>query len=224
MLSLETIFLQLNDIKVIDTSIPNSKYIPIDFSKSNIELSNIEINNPIILENFIVNFVKKRKGKLAYGGYNEIRNIYQSSILFNDCKDEERNIHLGIDFWIEAGTNVIAALDGKIHSFNHNNKPGDYGPTIVLEHTLKNITFYTLYGHLSLESIANIKVGCIITKGQNLGKLGDYSINGGYAPHLHFQIIKEIGTNFGDYPGVCNYKDLNFYLSNCPNPNLLLKI
>ncbi|MFM9824599.1 peptidoglycan DD-metalloendopeptidase family protein [Flavobacterium sp.] len=224
MLSLETIFQQLNDIKVIDDSIPISQYIPIDLSKSNIELSKIETNNPIILEKFIENFVKKRKAKLAYGGYNELRNLYQSSMLFNNYNDEERNIHLGIDFWIEAGTNVLAALDGKIHSFNHNDKPGDYGPTIVLEHTIKKFTFYTLYGHLSLESIANLKVGSSITKGQILAKLGGYSINGGYAPHLHFQIIKEIGTNYGDYPGVCNNKDLNFFLANCLDPNLLLKI
>lgn len=222
--SLETIFQQLNDIKVIDDSIPISQYIAIDFSKSNIELSKIETNNPIILEKFIRNFVKKRKAKLAYGGYNELRNLYQSSMLFNDFNTEVRNIHLGIDFWIEAGTSVLAALDGKIHSFNHNDKPGDYGPTIVLEHAINNYTFYTLYGHLSLESIANIKVGSSITKGQILAKLGDYSINGGYAPHLHFQIIKEIGTNYGDYPGVCNYKNLNFFLANCPDPNLLLKI
>jgi murein DD-endopeptidase MepM/ murein hydrolase activator NlpD len=61
-------------------------------------------------------------------------------------------------------------------------------------------------------------------KGQQIATLGDASVNGDYSPHLHFQIIKNIGDYFGDYPGVCSKTDLNFYLDNCPNPNLLLKI
>jgi len=54
--------------------------------------------------------------------------------------------------------------------------------------------------------------------------VGDSSVNGGYSPHLHFQIIKNIEDNFSDYPGVTSKKDLDYYLENCPNPNLLLKI
>ena len=50
----------------------------------------------------------------------------------------------------------------------------------------------------------------------------DFSII--YAPHLHFQIIKKLVNNFGDYPGVCSKKDLKHYLENCPDPNVLLKI
>jgi hypothetical protein len=41
---------------------------------------------------------------------------------------------------------------------------------------------------------------------------------------LHFQIIEEISNTFGDYPGVCSKSDLDYYLKNCPDPNLLLKI
>jgi murein DD-endopeptidase MepM/ murein hydrolase activator NlpD len=93
-----------------------------------------------------------------------------------------------------------------------------------LEHQLENHTFYTLYGHLTLDSIASIKIGDFIAKGQKLASLGNASVNGDYAPHLHFQIIKNIETNFGDYPGVCSKNKLEYYLENCPNPNLLLKI
>ena len=80
-----------------------------------------------------------------------------------------------MDLWIKAGTPVLAALDGKVHSFQYNNNLGDYGPTIILEHQLENHTFYTLYGHLSLESIASIKIGDFFTKGQQLATLGDSS-------------------------------------------------
>jgi murein DD-endopeptidase MepM/ murein hydrolase activator NlpD len=129
-----------------------------------------------------------------------------------------------LDIWIKAGTPVFSALDGKVHSFDYNTGIGNYGPTIILEHRINDMVFYTLYGHLSLESIEEIEIGDVFGKGQKLAALGDASVNGDYAPHLHFQIIRDIGGAFGDYAGVCSAKDLDFYLQNCPDPNLLLKL
>jgi murein DD-endopeptidase MepM/ murein hydrolase activator NlpD len=224
MTSLESLFLDLKDIKVIDSTIPYSQYIPIDLSVSNTDISQLNLSNAIDFENYIDNFIKIKNSTVAYGGYNEVRNLYKRSRVFNDSNTEERNIHIGIDLWIKAGTPVLAALDGKVHSFQNNNSLGDYGPTVILEHQLENHTFYTLYGHLALQSITSLKVGDSFDKEQQIGLLGDASINGDYAPHLHFQIIKDIETNFGDYPGVCSKNKLLYYLENCPNPNLLLKI
>jgi hypothetical protein len=51
--------------------------------------------------------------------------------------------------------------------------------------------------------------------------LGDASVNGDYAP-IYISNYKNIADKFGDYPGVC--KKIIFYLGNCPDPNLLLKI
>ncbi len=101
---------------------------------------------------------------------------------------------------------------------------GDYGPTIILEHQIEDEIFYTLYAHLSLESIQNLVVGTFFKKGENLATLGNSVVNGDYPPHLHFQIIRDIDNYWGDYLGVCNINDLNFYIENCPDPNLLLKI
>lgn len=161
---------------------------------------------------------------MAFGGYNEERNLYKETSLFNDDETEERNIHIGMDLWIKAGTPVLAALEGKVYGFDFNVGKGNYGPTIILKHTLENEIFYTLYGHLSVDSIEYIEIGTFFKKGQQIATLGDSSVNGGYSPHLHFQIIKNIDDNFSDYPGVCSKKDLEYYLENCPNPNLLLKI
>lgn len=222
--TLENLLKEIQNVKVIDDSISYTEYIPLDLSVSNIELSKLAIDDATIFEEFIEEKLLKNKAKVAFGGYNEERNLYKRSTVFNDNQTEERNIHIGLDLWIKAGTPVLAALDGTIHSFNYNNNLGDYGPTILLKHSIKDQSFYTLYGHLSLESIANIEVGSFFTKGQQLATLGDASVNGNYAPHLHFQIIKDIATNIGDYPGVCSKKDLNYYLENCPDPNLLLKI
>ena len=72
--------------------------------------------------------------KVAYGGYLETRSIYQRSTYFNQENPEtERNIHLGVDLWIEAGTPIYAPLEGTLHSFKNNTNYGDYGPTIILK-------------------------------------------------------------------------------------------
>lgn len=224
MKSIETLFLDFKDIKVIDNTIPYSQYTPLDLSASNFELSQLNISDAAQFETYIENLLAKNKASVAYGGYNEVRNLYKRSTVFNNSNTEERNIHIGLDLWIKAGTPVLAALDGKVHSFQNNNNLGDYGPTIILEHQLENQIFYTLYGHLAIESIASIKAGDFFAKGQQLALLGDSSVNGDYAPHLHFQIIKDTDGNFGDYPGVCSKSKLAYYLENCPDPNLLLKI
>lgn len=221
---LETILQGIENVKVIDDSIEYNQYIPLDLSITNEAFSEKKIDNATDFEKFIESYLIKNDARVAYGGYNEIRNLYQRSEIFNDSKTEERNIHIGLDLWIKAGTPVLAAVDGFIHSFNYNTGVGDYGPTIILEHKIEDQKFYTLYGHLSLESISDIEIGDVYEKGQQIATLGDASVNGDYAPHLHFQIIKEISNTFGDYPGVCSENNLNHYLENCPDPNVLLKI
>jgi murein DD-endopeptidase MepM/ murein hydrolase activator NlpD len=221
---LETLFRNIQNVKVIDASISLTEYTPLDLSVSNTDLSKRTIENATDFEKYIESILAKNNAKVAFGGYNEERNLYKRSAVFNAAETEERNIHIGLDLWIKAGTTVLAALDGKVHSFNYNNNLGDYGPTILLEHHIENQKFYTLYGHLSLESIAKLTIGTVFTKGEPMATLGDATVNGDYAPHLHFQIIKDIAENTGDYPGVCSKNKRNYYLDNCPDPNLLLKI
>ena len=221
---LETILHGIQNVKVIDDRIEYNQYIPLDLSITNEAFNKNKIDNSTDFEKYIESYLTENDAKVAYGGYNEIRNLYQRSEIFNDSKTEERNIHIGLDLWIKAGTPVLAAIDGFIHSFNYNTGVGDYGPTIILEHKIEDHKFYTLYGHLSLESISDIKIGDVYEKGQQIATLGDAAVNGDYAPHLHFQIIKEISNTFGDYPGVCSENNLKHYLENCPDPNILLKI
>lgn len=221
---LEALLKTIQNVKVIDDSIDHADYVALDLSSSNRELSKIDIKCAVSFEEFIEDHLTFNNAKIAFGGYNEERNIYQRSTVFKDDKTDERNVHIGLDLWIKAGTPVLAALDGTVHSHKYNAGFGDYGPTIILEHQLEDQTFYTLYGHLSLGSLANIEIGTAFKKGQQLATLGDSSVNGDYAPHLHFQVIENIADNFGDYPGVCSKNELPFYLENCPDPNLLLKI
>jgi murein DD-endopeptidase MepM/ murein hydrolase activator NlpD len=199
-------------------------YFPLDLSVANVNLEKINLADATVLEAYIQQQKELFDAKIGFGGYLEKRNLYQRSAHFTNENSEERNIHIGIDLWTQAGTVVICPLDGWIHSFKNNKSIGNYGPTIIFKHQLENEVFYTLYGHLSLESIKNIEIGMAFKKGEKLGALGNSSENGDYPPHLHFQIIKNMEDYMGDYPGVCNSSDLDFYAENCPDPNLLLKI
>ncbi|MEN3322545.1 peptidoglycan DD-metalloendopeptidase family protein [Mariniflexile soesokkakense] len=211
-------------LRVLDPSIDNSNYIALDLSEDNEALQMVDVSSSSKLENYITNHIKKHNALVAFGGYNENRNIYKRSNYFNLETAKERNIHIGMDLWYDAHSPVFTPLDATVHSFKNNINYGDYGPTIILKHHINNVDFYTLYGHLNLASIENLKVNQFIKQGELLGLLGDASVNGDYPPHLHFQIIKDLQGFKGDYPGVCNKADLDFYLENCPNPNLLLKL
>ncbi|MFG6687835.1 peptidoglycan DD-metalloendopeptidase family protein [Mariniflexile sp. HNIBRBA6329] len=211
-------------LRVLDACIPNSSYIALDLSENNKELQAIDVSSSSKLETYITNYISKHDGKIAFGGYNEVRTIYKRSHYFNEETAKERNIHIGMDLWCDANTPIFAPLDATVHSFKNNTNFGDYGPTIILKHHVKDVEFYTLYGHLSLASIENLKVNQVFKQGEPLGFLGDATVNGDYPPHLHFQIIKDLEGFSGDYPGVCNKADLYFYLNNCPDPNLLLKL
>ena len=223
--SFESVLQSLDAFPVLGDAYTNTDYVPLDLSVDNPHLQAVNVSSSKDLEDYIWKHMKNDQAKIAYGGYLEKRGIYNRSQHFNQNNLEtERNIHLGMDLWIEAHTPIYAPLDGQLHSFKDNSGFGNYGPTLVLKHKLNGVKFYTLYGHLSLKSLSKKRFGDSIVKGQQIATLGTAKENGDYPPHLHFQIIKDIEDYLGDYPGVSNEKDLEFYKANCPNPNLLLRL
>jgi len=216
-------YYNLESISIIDSSIPKSKYVAIDLSTSNSELKYINVDCHKSWENFIRNYLQNNEAKVAFGGYLEKRDLYKRSDSFSSViPGKQRNIHLGLDLWVDAGTKVLAAFDGEIHSFGNNASQGDYGPTIILKHNISGIEFHTLYGHLSMDSLDKLKVGDKIEQGETIGHIGIAEVNGDYAPHLHFQVINDMQGKKGDYPGVSSIEDLDFYKKNCPNPGVIL--
>ena len=159
-------------------------------------------------------------GKFGIGGFLEHRSVYQRSSMYTG--EEFRSIHLGVDVWAPAYTAVHIPWPGKIHSFRDNEGFGDYGPTIILEHQIEELSFFTLYGHLSRESLENIYVGHTVNKEQKIGELGPYPENGDWPPHLHFQVMTDLLGNKGDFPGVIAPSETDFYQTICIDPMLLL--
>lgn len=213
-----------NTISILDTTISVCEYVALNLSKDNLELDGVDITDYTKCQSYITNVLKSTNGIVAYGGYLEERNLYNDKESFTTTSKLVRNVHLGIDFWSEAFTKVIVPYSGKVHSFKFNNVVGDYGPTIILEHVVGMYTFYSLYGHLTLDSLDDLFFGKPFKAGNVLGRLGTPDVNVNYAPHLHFQIIRDLEGNTGDYPGVCAKEQLAFYQENCPDPNILLKL
>ncbi len=84
--------------------------------------------------------------------------------------------------------------------------------------------FHTLYGHLSRSTLEHLSVGQSLAAGEVLAEVGDLQENGGWPPHLHFQIINDDPGDTGDYPGVAAPSERARFLELCPDPNLILGI
>lgn len=197
--------------------------LKLDFTDGNQELKSVELSKTGVFNYFVFDQLRLKNKKYGIGGYLENRAIYRRSEVFATAEASFRNIHLGVDIWTEAGAPVFAPMDGIVHSFQNNAGFGNYGPTIILEHTIGGKKLFTLYGHLFQNDIASLEIGQAFKAGEKLCHVGPFPENGDWPPHLHFQLMWDLGGNWGDYPGVGAEKDLGFYAENCPDPNLILK-
>ncbi len=172
--------------------------------------------------------MKAAGAAVGIGRYNEARAVYRSPAFALPGNDgpEWRTIHIGLDLFLEPGAPVFAPLDGIVHSFRNNEAPLDYGPTIVLQHTVADgaLTFFTLYGHLSPDSLDGLTEGMRIRRGTQIARIGNFPANGNWPPHLHFQIIADMLGREGDFPGVAPASAREIWLSLSPDPNLIARI
>ena len=164
--SLKQLLQSLSVHPVINPKILYRDYVFLDLSVTNKALESVDVSSLEELQKHITKLLQSHYGKVAFGGYNETRAIYKGNDSFNqDTPEEDRNIHLGLDLWVAEGTTVHSPLEGTVHSFNNNTSLGDYGPTIVLKHEINLDVFYSLYGHLSTDSLEGLKVGQTFKEG-----------------------------------------------------------
>ncbi len=207
-----------------------------DFTAANNELTDALIADTNKFSQYVDDKLESNHASYGIGGYNEDRVLYKRSRHFepmglsgSSAFGEEqgeafRSIHLGIDIWGPAGTEVFVPVGGMVHSFAFNNNFGDYGATIILQHQLDTVVFHTLYGHVSLIDLAQLHQGQYISRGEMIAHFGEPKENGDWPPHLHFQVIGDMNLLEGDFPGVCAVNEREKYLHNCPNPDLILNL
>jgi murein DD-endopeptidase MepM/ murein hydrolase activator NlpD len=208
--------------KVVDFDTKTDALYPLDFTSANTQLTETLVSNTEAFSQWVSQKLAGNNCRYGVGGYMEHRTIYNRSALF-DTDDEPRRLHLGVDIWGNVNTPIYAPLKGTVHSFADNDNFGDYGPTIILQHNLDGLTLYSLYGHLSRASLVGLRVGQAIDMDQQIATLGNTAENGHWPPHLHFQLMLDIGDAKGDYPGVGRYSQKEQYLQNIPNPELILQ-
>ena len=179
------------------------------------------------LRSVVSGSLKKANARVAVGRYDEARLLYNAPQYgaSKNPTDERRTIHLGIDLFVEAGTPLRAPLAGIVCILANNAIPLDYGPLVVLKHaTDGGQEFFTLYGHLTEQTLKRLRIGQAISRGEVFAQVGDVHENGGWAPHVHFQIILDMLDRRADFPGVARASERAVWKALSPDPNLLLQI
>lgn len=168
-----------------------------------------------------------KDGDIWLGYYHEPRLIYTEAAFRKGRwkANDRRTVHLAIDAFAPAGTPLYAPLRGEV--FFAENRTGhlDYGGVIILKHeTPAGDAFYTLYGHLDPKFLETLGPGDVIKKGAAFCRLGDASQNGGWAPHVHFQLALTTEGIEADWPGVGDPDEMYMWRAICPNPAALLNL
>lgn len=159
------------------------------------------------------------------GSYGEKRSVYATDQFADSASPERRTLHLGIDVFAPAMTPVHAPLPGKVAFLTYNADPLDYGHTLILEHEADGIRFHTLYGHLAGTLPMLLATGDEVAAGQVIAHLGDWHENGGWAAHIHFQIMADmLEQTGGNFFGVGHESLWDVWQSVCPDPNLILRL
>ncbi len=198
----------------------------LDLKLSSTWIGNKHEFNDLDLFEFKINQLQKQHpNKLIADGYLEPRPIYTSTAYDKEGNlgKESRTVHLGVDFWLPAGTPIHALFDAEIFAAVNDQGYKEYGGLIILKHLEDGITFYSLHGHLTADSPSKYKVGDRIKKGECIGYLGTPQENGDWSPHLHFQLMLTMLDFKMDFPGVTYPGQIGIWESLCPDPNLLFK-
>jgi peptidoglycan LD-endopeptidase LytH len=196
----------------------------LDFTAANPRLTPENLRDTATFDQLVQQMLAEQHATVGWGGYLEERVIYRRSPgLFGEA-GPARSLHLGIDVWCPAGVLVAAPLAATVHSVADNAGFGDYGPTVILEHQLEDVRFWTLYGHLSRAEALTLHAGQRLAAGEVFATVGPWPENGDWPPHLHVQLITDLLGRTGDFPGVALPAERAQWAAICLDPDLLLRI
>ncbi|GLJ81034.1 peptidoglycan DD-metalloendopeptidase family protein [Microbacterium imperiale] len=92
--------------------------------------------------------------------------------------------HRGVDLTPGAGADIHAVAGGTVRIATE--AGGDYGVTVVIDHTINGELVSTRYGHMQYGSL-KVKVGQTVEPGQVIGKVGSTGKSTG--AHLHLEVL-----------------------------------
>jgi len=199
---------------------------PLDFSAGSALIASTPAENaPDALDARVRRVLAEHGATIGVGGYGEARLIYHWPN--EPVTIEPRTMHMGLDLSLPAGAPLYAPLDGVVHGFENATGYHDYGPLIVLRHETSHtspIPFYTLYGHLSLDSLDGLAIGQRIPQGQAFARIGRGPTNGNWWEHVHVQVITDMLDVPCNVDGAVRASQQRVWQQLFLDPNLLLGI
>ncbi len=197
-----------------------------DLRDANVTIVDLSVKSPLASVTTSFPAVLTEYSTTAIGRWDEPRLCYTAEGfgVEHPTSPERRTVHVGMDVFQKAGSPVFAPLAGMVAGFEDCRLPQDYGPVLLLEHDAGGTPFWTLFGHLSRTSLAGLAIGQVVGAGEQIGTLGEPEENGGWVPHLHFQVIIDLLGQRSNFPGVAPPSQRTVWRSICPDPNLILGI
>jgi hypothetical protein len=145
--------------------------------------------NPLVQDQWIQQLTSKLGADHLWGGYLENRN----HLLRGHYMKEGEHWHVGLDFWVPAGTPLFAGLNAElVHSEMDPDYHGGWGGKLIFK--VRDDLYYIL-GHL--DKIVTEKR--LYQSNEQVAVIGDYPINGNFAAHLHLQCCSNLDIAVDGY-------------------------
>lgn len=149
-------------------------------------------------------FASQHGIELGIGPWGEKRTVYTDRAFESRFIEGQRRIHhVGVDLFMSAGTPLYTPVAATVRSVEIEREPLGYGGLVALEHAPDGCpAFMTIWGHMAHEVLDRLKPGDHLEAGALVGHMGDMHENGGWTPHLHFQISTDVHLTATEIIGV----------------------
>lgn len=151
-------------------------------------------------EEYFNSLRQKSNTNFLIGKYGEDRKKLFENFGIERFTKNGKTLHAGIDIFMPASSKVILPEDAMLIESKKDSEIGGYGHYLIYECNKA----FLLFGHI--EPQVNLTVGEMNIKGEIIAKLANIENNGGYLPHLHFQVLKK--DIFINTDGYVNNKNL----------------
>ena len=181
--------------------------------------------DPAICQQMIDECHRRLNAVWSYGGYLEDRrHVWSGSYLHRSGY----YIHLGVDFNVPQGTEVVSEFDADIIIVDDDrDEDGGWGQRIITRPKPDSRDVILIYSHLQNISV---KPGLCLPAGTVLAEVGGPPHNGNWYPHLHVQAMRRtlfydiLLDRFQELDGYGHPDKLNEWKTSFPNPLAIVNI
>lgn len=182
---------------------------------------------PAVGQSWLDRWLAELGADCAWGGYLEDRwDLWRGSYLNPPGAASGRfttAVHLGVDYFVPAGSVVRLPRDGVLLATQYDDTPGGWGGRVVVRVPTERGDLFVTLAHLERPWLV---VGSERRAGEAVGIVGTPAANGGWLAHLHVQVdrrffLDEDGYRTGVWaePGS---RDLAILRERFPDPEAVL--